>query len=69
MLNFLDKHVTPTELASKLQIQRSTVSRAILELTDEKLVKCLTPNERMDRLYQITDLGKETLKETSERNE
>ena len=63
VLENLEKPTTPTELASKLQIQRSTISRAILELMDKKLVKCLTPKEKMGRLYQITDLGKKILKE------
>jgi DNA-binding MarR family transcriptional regulator len=62
-LKNLEKPGTPTELATKLQIQRSTVSRAILELQDKKLIKCLTPNEKMGRLYQITDLGRKILKE------
>lgn len=63
VLKNLEKPATPTELASKLKIQRSTISRAILELMDKKLVKCLTPKEKMGRLYQITDLGKKVLKE------
>lgn len=63
VLENLEKPNTPTELASKLKIQRSTISRAILELVDKKLVQCLTPKEKMGRLYQITDLGKKMLKE------
>ena len=63
VLKNLEKPTTPTELSSKLKIQRSTISRAILELMDKKLVKCLTPKEKMGRLYQITDLGKKILKE------
>jgi len=63
VLENLDNPITPTELASKLNIQRSTISRAILELMNKKLVKCLTPKEKMGRLYQITDLGKKVLKE------
>ena len=62
VLENLEKPNTPTELASKLKIQRSTISRAILELVDKKLVQCLTPKEKMGRLYQITDLGKKMLK-------
>jgi len=58
VLKNLEKPTTPTKLASKLEIQRSTISRAILELIDKKLVKCLTPKEKMGRLYQITSLGK-----------
>ena len=63
VLENLEKPNTPTELASKLKIQRSTVSRAILELMEKKLVKCLTPKEKMGRLYQITDLGKKLLEQ------
>jgi len=63
VLENLGKPNTPTELASKLKIQRSTVSRAILELMEKKLVKCLTPKEKMGRLYQITDLGKKILEQ------
>ena len=63
VLKNLEKLTTPSELASKLKIQRSTISRTILELMDKKLVKCLTPKEKMGRLYQITDLGKKILKE------
>jgi predicted transcriptional regulator len=66
VLENLEKPNTPTELASKLKIQRSTISRAILELIDKKLVKCLTPKEKMGRLYQTTDLGKKILKEKNE---
>lgn len=62
VLENLEKPTTPTELASKLKIQRSTISRAILELMDKKLVKCLTPKEKMGRLYQITESGKKILK-------
>jgi predicted transcriptional regulator len=63
VLKNLENPITPTELASKLKIQRSTISRAILELMDKKLAKCLTPKEKMGRLYQITNLGKKILKE------
>ena len=63
VLENLAEPKTPTELASKLEIQRSTISRAILELIDKRLVKCLTPNEKMGRLYQITNLGKKILEQ------
>tara|TARA_Y100000310_G_scaffold327767_1_gene394640 strand:+ start:112 stop:360 length:249 start_codon:yes stop_codon:yes gene_type:complete len=66
VLENLEKPITPTKLASKLKIQRSTISRAILELMDKKLVKCLTPKEKMGRLYQVTELGKKLLMEKNE---
>lgn len=52
---------TPTQLSKKLAIQRSNISRCILELEKKGLLVCLTPNEEMGRLYQISELGKNVL--------
>jgi DNA-binding MarR family transcriptional regulator len=48
---------SPTELARTLDIERSTVSRTILALVDVGLVECLTPDEKMDRYYRVTETG------------
>jgi predicted transcriptional regulator len=69
VLENLENPTSPTKLASKLKIQRSTISRAILELMDKKLVKCLTPKEKMGRLYQITKLGKKIDNKIKEDND
>ena len=58
VLGSLDGFQTPTEISKKLKIQRSTVSRTIGELEEKELVKCLTPKERMGRLYSLTAQGK-----------
>lgn len=53
---------TPSALSIQLELHRSAVSRAILELESKGLVKCLTPNEKMGRYYQITEKGLKILK-------
>lgn len=58
--NFEEPH-TPTELSKIIKTHRSTVSRAILELEKKCLVKCITPNEKMGRYYQISDEGRKIL--------
>lgn len=52
---------TPTELAKTLGVARSAVSRSIQALEKEGLVECLTPDEKMDRYYRISDTGKKVL--------
>lgn len=54
---------TPSGLSIQLKLHRSAVSRAILELESKGLVKCLTPDEKMGRYYQITEKGRKILKE------
>jgi DNA-binding MarR family transcriptional regulator len=61
VLKALAKPNSPTELARQLDIDRSTISRVILELAEKGLVECLTPDERMGRYYRITETGKEVI--------
>ncbi len=61
VIKALVKPNSPTELAKQLDIERSTVSRAILELTEKGLVECLTPDERMGRYYRTTETGKKVV--------
>ncbi|MFA4824263.1 MAG: winged helix-turn-helix domain-containing protein [Methanoregula sp.] len=61
ILKALIKPNSPTELAKQLDIDRSTISRVILEFTEKGLVECLTPDERMGRYYRTTDLGKKVV--------
>ena len=58
MLKGLLKPHTPTELAKTYGIARSAVSRSVLALEKVGLVECLTPEEKMDRYYRITETGK-----------
>ena len=61
VLSNLVKPQTPTELSHIIKTHRSTTSRTILALERKGLVKCITPNEKMGRYYQITELGKKIL--------
>lgn len=64
--NLLKPH-TPTELSIILKTHRSTISRAIIDLEKKGLVACITPNEKMGRYYQTTDIGKKILQKIKER--
>jgi len=61
VLKALVKANYPTELAKQLDLDRSTISRVMLELTEKGLVECLTPDERMGRYYRITEIGKKVV--------
>jgi len=49
---------TPTELAKKLKGDRSSVSRVLLYLQDNGLVKCINNKDKRGRIYQLTEKGK-----------
>jgi DNA-binding MarR family transcriptional regulator len=61
VLSNLDKPLTPTQLSEKIKTHRSTTSRTLLELEEKGLVTCITPNENMGRLYELTKLGKKVI--------
>jgi DNA-binding MarR family transcriptional regulator len=61
VLKALFKPSSPTDLSRQTGIDRSTISRVVLELTGKGLVECLTPDERMGRYYRITEAGKKVL--------
>ena len=62
VLRALDKPMTPTQLANKLKNHRSTISRTLLSMEKQKLVKCLNFKDKTGRLYDITVKGKDILK-------
>jgi len=57
ILENLSSPKTPTELSQIIHTHRSTVSRTLIVLEKKGLVECLTPNEKMGRLYKVTKLG------------
>lgn len=54
----LDNPKTPTALSEQLKINIGFVSNILIELQERKLVECLSPNEKRNRFYKITDMGK-----------
>ncbi len=55
----LSKPKTPTQLAKELNLSLPHVSRALKELEKEGLITCLTPNEKVGRIYKRTTIGEE----------
>ena len=48
---------TPTFLANDLKINLANISRALTELEEKKIVVCLTPNQRVGKIYSLTKKG------------
>lgn len=61
----LTKPKTPTEVSRQIKIARSTVSRTLIELETLGVVKCLTKELRMGRVYTTTKEGAEIQKALS----
>jgi len=61
ILPLLKKPTTPTEIADKINVSVTHVSRTLKHLKEKGLVKCLTPEERVWKLYQLIKEGSEVL--------
>ena len=57
------KPLMPSVIAKELKLSRPNVSNTLKELVQLGLVKCLTPDERMGRLYSLTAQGREVIKQ------
>lgn len=49
---------TPTYLAKDLDLNLANISRAISELEDRGIVICLTPKQKVGKIYSLTKKGK-----------
>jgi len=58
----LKQPIRPSEIAKKLNLRLTHVTRALRELKSKGFVKCLNPKERIGRFYALTKKGKEILK-------
>jgi len=54
----LDNPIRPSEIAKKLNIRITHITRELRALKSKKLVECLNPKERIGRIYQLTKKGK-----------
>jgi len=57
---------TPTQLSKSLKTALPHISRALVELEAKGLVECLTPSEKVGRIYKLTKKGKVALKKVKE---
>jgi len=58
----LQEPKTPTQLSKDLGINIGFISNILIDLQKRELIKCLSPNEKRHRFYQISKKGKEILK-------
>jgi len=65
VLKILDNPKTPSKISKELDINKTHISKTLKELKLKKLIKCLTPNSNKGKLYNISNHGKEILKEIS----
>jgi predicted transcriptional regulator len=66
----LDSPKTPTILAKHVDLNLANVSRSLTELEKKGLVICLTPKQRVGKIYSLTKKGKyviEKIKKMEER--
>ncbi|NCN39424.1 MAG: transcriptional regulator [Candidatus Aenigmarchaeota archaeon CG_4_10_14_0_8_um_filter_37_24] len=57
----LEKVRTPTEIGNKVKTSVSHVSRTLSDFQDKGIVECVTPEQKVGRVYRLTKNGKEIL--------
>ena len=63
VLEHLDRPKTPTQLKEELKIHFNIISKTLIELESNNFVKCLNPDQKMARFYEITQKGRDVLEE------
>jgi len=59
----IDKIIRPSQIAKKLDIRLTHITRELRFLKQKGLIECINPQERVGRLYQLTTKGKFLKKE------
>ena len=62
----LGKPIRPCQIAKKLDLRLTHVTRSLRELKTRGFVKCLNPKERIGRFYALTKKGEAILKKVKE---
>lgn len=62
-LNSSDKPLAPVQIAKKAHIAQGNISTRISVLAKENLVRCINPEARKWRFYEITKEGRDVLNE------
>ncbi len=62
ILKTITKQKTPTQIAEETKLAISHVSRTLSEFKDKGIVECLTPDEKIGKLYALTKKGSKVLK-------
>ena len=59
----MDKLIMPSEIARRLDIRLTHITRELRFLKEKGLAECINSNERVGRLYQLTIKGERLKKE------
>ena len=57
------KPLRQAEISAKLKQKQPNISKALVDLEKHYVVECLTPNKKAWKLYELTPLGREVIKE------
>ena len=56
----------PSQIAKNSGIRTNHISKVLSELKAHELVECINPEVRKGRLYRLTDIGEDVVKELKE---
>jgi len=56
-----DFSIIPCEIAKKLSVEKSQISRTLSKLEELGLITCTTPNRIRGRIYRVTEKGTQVL--------
>ncbi|MEM3113084.1 MAG: MarR family transcriptional regulator [Candidatus Pacearchaeota archaeon] len=59
----LNKPMIPKEIADSCKVSIHNVSKPLKELVDRGLIVCKNPNDKFYRFYELTNKGRDILKE------
>ena len=59
----LETNKLPSQLKKELKLEDSNVARGLRELESAGLIRCITGDTKMGRIFQLTGEGKEIRKE------
>jgi len=57
----LEQPKTPTQISKHVKVSTSHVSRTLAQFIDKGIAKCLTPKEKVGKVYELTEEGKNLL--------
>jgi len=63
LIALVGKKLTPTKISELTDLHKSNVSRSLKALEEKGLVQCLTPDEKVGRLFVLSDIGIEVVNE------
>ena len=68
VFRLFDNPIRPSEIAKKLNLRLTHVTRELRELKKRGIVECINENEKIGRLYQLTKKGKMLKKDMISKN-